>query len=310
MSGTHHLPGPGIAPLLPFADRFQLDSRLLAKITQLRNAAANRDLRPLLKERESACRPHTDPIADWRGHLPLSGYYPCAGTDWSPIQAAASIDTWVFADYAPFGLQNPREPLKTWLSNPPEGLSLELLIEDVSSNRLSDWADWPYLGIREEGGWGPMHLEIDPVAMFALYRRADGRPVRLMYLIGEATATLLAIYGRESFTPWMLCLIQMGYALGGGWDRFFDPLDSECAMRHALRLHPAGMSPLILSNHFLPPEEFQAIEDCERILGTRSESGLDLRKTHDLYCPRIADQEMLARLFPGLCESRIWRNTQ
>lgn len=265
--------------------------------TNTRGSLSSLSLR--LKSRESACRSSADPIEDWRGHLPLSSYYPCAGTDWRPIQAAGSIDTWLYADYAPFGDENPRELLKEWLSNPPEGLELERLIEDVIADRLSDWAPWPFMRNWDENSRVPIQLVREPVAMFARFRRLDGSSLRLMYVIGEASATLMAVYGKEAFTPWMLCLIQMGYGLGGGWDRFFDAQDSECVMRHAFRLHPAGMPPLILSNSYNPPEEFRVVHAPEPILSLHATSELDLRETHDRYRPQVADSEMVGRLFPG-----------
>jgi hypothetical protein len=136
--------------------------------------------------------------------------------------------------------------------------------------------------------------------MLAIYRRPNRRIVKLMYVIGEATSTLLAVYGRERFTPLLLCLIQMGYGLGGGWDRFFDSGVSDCTMRHAFRLHPAGMPPWILSNSYLPPEEFQVVHRFASPTQTPFGDALDLRRTHHRYFPQEGDRDFLSRTYPVL----------
>jgi len=258
--------------------------------------------------RRAACLDSADPVAHWRGHLPVSAYYPCAGQDWHPVQGMADVDTWLYADYAPWGREDARGPLQAWLAAPPEGLELERLIEDVPPAALSPWAPWPYhpgeagLGLTDPARWGrngriPVCLAPHPVAMLARYRRRDGRPVTLVYVIGEATATFLAVYGREPFTPWLLCLISMGYGLGGGWNRFFDGGDAGCTLRHALRAHPGGIPPLILSNGYLPPDEFPV---CHRSPhGFHPQAGLDLRRTHDRYRPQVPDLALLRELFPA-----------
>lgn len=256
--------------------------------------------RSSFQDRSSGCTAHEDPLEDWRGHLALSGYYPCAGADWRPIQVVDAIDTWLYADYAPLGNENPDEHLKTWLQNPPGGMELELLIEDVAPMDLSDWAPWPYMAQWSVEDRVPVQLASHPVAMFARYRRSDGRPLRLVYVVGEATATFLAVYGRQPFTPWLLCLIQMGYGLGGGWNRFFDAEDPACLLRHAFRAHPAGLPPFLLCNDYLPPAEFPVILEGATGQGESLSPELHLRKTHDRYRPRVADLGLLREAFPGL----------
>ena len=263
------------------------------------SAVMRHPFRSPIRVRSNACTSSEDPIADWRGHLPLSGYYPCAGWDWRPVLVADVVETWLYVDYAPDGNGDPTNAIKPWLSAPPEGLVLETMIESVDPAALSSWAPWPYMPHWTEHDRRPVQLAAHQVAMFAQYRRPDGRPLRLMYVVGDATATFLAIFGRDPFTPWVLCLIQMGYGLGGGWIRFFDPEDPECVLRHAFRAHPKGMSPFILSNDYLPPTEFPVALDCEGIPGTSPDSGLQLRTTHGKYHPLVPDRNLLADLFPG-----------
>ena len=242
-----------------------------------------------------ACQESTDPIADWQGHLPVSGYYPCAGRDWSPILVDLT-DTWVFVDYAPLGDQDAEHGIRDWLSDPPEGLMLESLQTDIPPSALSQWAPWPYIPDYSSSSRKPIEQAPNPFAMLAVYRREDGRKLRLMYIIGEATATLIAIYGRQPYTPMILALIQMGYGLGGGWNRFFDSNDYECSMRHFFRLHKAGVPPYILNNSYMPPVEFPlmkrfVVDEC---------SELELRNTHQDYGPLEADVGLLCDMFPSL----------
>ena len=248
-----------------------------------------------LTRRLQDCRASIDPLDDWRGHLPISGYYPCAGRDWSPILADLT-DTWVYADYAPQGSEDPRQGIGDWLRTPPDGLVLESLLDDVPPDALSSWAPWPFLPNFTAALRPPIELAQVPFAMLAVYRRDDGRKVRLMYVIGEATATLMAIYGQLRYTPMVLALIQMGYGLGGGWNRFFDPGVHDCSMRHFFRYHPMGMPPLILNNRYMPPDEFPVLKS----IGVNSFEKFELRSTHNDYRPREVDVGMLYDLFPWL----------
>ena len=247
----------------------------------------------VLARRLRDCHDSPDPLDDWRGHLPISGYYPCAGRDWSPVLADIA-DTWVYADYAPQGNDDPREGIHAWLMNPPEGLVLETLLDNVPHEALSTWAPWPYLPNFTASSPPPIELAQVPFAMLAVYIRSDGRKVRLMYVIGEATATLMAIYGQLKYTPMVLALIQMGYGLGGGWNRFFDPGVNDCAMRYFFRYHPMGMPPLIINNRYMPPDEFR----LRKTIGVNPFEKLELRSTHNDYRPREADVGMLYDLFP------------
>ena len=241
-----------------------------------------------------ACQASSDPLADWQGHLPVSGYYPCAGRDWSPILVDLT-DTWLYVDYAPLGDQDAEHGIREWLSDPPEGLTLESLHGGIPPSALSSWAPWPYLPDYSSSSRKPIEQAPNPFAMLAVYRREDGRKLRLMYVIGEATATLMAIYSRQPYTPMILALIQMGYGLGGGWNRFFDPKDYECSMRHFFRLHAAGIPPYVLNNGYMPPAEFPVMKRI--VIDTYNK--LELRTTHQDYGPIEADVGMLYDMFPG-----------
>lgn len=259
--------------------------------------------------RQQACHSSKDPILDWQGHLPVSGYYPCAGRDWAPILANVT-DTWVYVDHAPLGNRDARAGIIEWLSHPPDGLTLELMVKDVPPHLLSSWAPWPF--VSNSSVIETKQIEQAPVqfAILAIYKTDSGKRIRLMYVIGEATAALISIYGRLPFTPMILALIQMGYGSAGGWNRFFDPNDMECYMRHFFRWHPSGISPLILSNNYLPPKEFESIKQIPIDPDDPSDY-LDLRITTHNYKPNHPDTGMLTELFPAFSDcDAAWRLLQ